>query len=658
MTVSLSRKDVTVLQDATSGSALLEALFPASRNAPAAGFHVITIPARATVFVEGERADALYVVLAGKVKLARNGSGGRTHVLSVMGPTDMFGESSVFDVAPRTVTATALTEVRLARIGVEALSDGVRHRAEFRDACLRSLARRIRRVDDARTAQVATDVPGRLATALLQLGERFGTPSGEGVLVRHDLTQRELAQLVGTSREAVNRALGDFGARGWIRVSPGQVSILHGEPLSQEGARTSTPGTPSTTSPPPGRPREGTLERCVGERDAARPGPDGKVGTPSAHAAQTLQTSATLPSMLAAHRELHSLSLKQAGAQVGATHWVWGTWERGVVPSPDMLRRLAHLLGCSLEDARRAAGPDRVRRPGALGDSGGTGLAKLRTARGLISTQLARRVHVSLSCLSRWESGERTPDARACQSLAAALGISYEEVVAAIDGSAVYESAAVPGLRTLRLAAGMTLTAAATALSVSTAVLSRWEQGRTAPQERLPAIMAIFGPGVQLERPLGALPVAPRPRSPLRRLRDQQGLPVSVVAARVGVEPTTVWAWERGARRPEWATARRLARVLGVPPAAVFDAVGLAPPRRVSRTAGETELLTVLLPELRRWRGISQAQLATVLGVGASTVSGWEHGRHRPDARRLLQLRRWLGADMQGSSTRAQAAGG
>ena len=73
---------------------------------------------------------------------------------------------------------------------------------------------------------VFSDVPGRVAKALLDLGERFGVPVEGGVSVTHDMTQEELAQLVGASRETVNKALAEFSTRGWIQLDGRAVVLL------------------------------------------------------------------------------------------------------------------------------------------------------------------------------------------------------------------------------------------------------------------------------------------------------------------------------------------------------------------------------------------------------------------------------------------------
>ena len=80
---------------------------------------------------------------------------------------------------------------------------------------------------------VFSDVPGRVAKALMDLGEKFGTVTPDGLLVTHDMTQEELAQLVGASRETVNKALADFASRGWLRLEPRSVVLMDVERLGR-----------------------------------------------------------------------------------------------------------------------------------------------------------------------------------------------------------------------------------------------------------------------------------------------------------------------------------------------------------------------------------------------------------------------------------------
>ena len=186
-----------------------------------------------SVFVEGEEGDTLYIVLAGKIKIGRKAADGRENMLSVMGPSDMFGELSLFDPGPRTATATVVTDARLASLSHSSLRPWITDRPEIAEQLLRVLARRLRRTNDALADLIFTDVPGRVAKALLQLAERFGSQEEDGLHVRHDLTQEELAQLVGASRETVNKALADFASRGWLRVDSRAVTIVDADRLAR-----------------------------------------------------------------------------------------------------------------------------------------------------------------------------------------------------------------------------------------------------------------------------------------------------------------------------------------------------------------------------------------------------------------------------------------
>ena len=183
------------------------------------------------LFHEGDQGDRLYVIGEGKIKLGRTSSDGRENLLAILGPGEMFGELSLFDPGPRTATATAVAETQVVSHGPRP-AQGV------------PLQPPRRRLDPPRRARppaaphqrvladlVFTDVPGRVAKALLDLAARFGRPVDEGLLVAHDLTQEELAQLVGASRETVNKALADFASRGWLRLEARAVLLLDVERL-------------------------------------------------------------------------------------------------------------------------------------------------------------------------------------------------------------------------------------------------------------------------------------------------------------------------------------------------------------------------------------------------------------------------------------------
>src|SRR5437763_1316746 len=192
-----------------------------------------TVPRGHVVFREGDTGDRLFIVIDGKVKISRTAADGRENLLTVLGTGEMFGELSLFDPGARTATATAVTDSTLASLDHDDLRPLLLARPAVAVNLLQALAQRLRRTNEAMADLVFSDVPGRVAKALLDLGEKFGDDEADGTRVRHDLTQEELAQLVGASRETVNKALSEFANRGWIRLEGRSVLLLDRERLGR-----------------------------------------------------------------------------------------------------------------------------------------------------------------------------------------------------------------------------------------------------------------------------------------------------------------------------------------------------------------------------------------------------------------------------------------
>ena len=126
----------TAPDDVLARAGLFQGVAPEAREALASALQYHDYTRGETVFTEGEQGDSLFIVLTGKVKVGRRAADGRENMLSVMGPSDMFGELSLFDPGPRTATATVLTDARLASLAHSALR-------------LRQLAKRVVVVHDA-----------------------------------------------------------------------------------------------------------------------------------------------------------------------------------------------------------------------------------------------------------------------------------------------------------------------------------------------------------------------------------------------------------------------------------------------------------------------------------------------------------------------------
>jgi CRP/FNR family transcriptional regulator, cyclic AMP receptor protein len=216
---------MTHVEDVLRRAPLFEALSEEDASALRAGIITVHLNRGERLFSEGDTGDKLYIILSGKIKLTKAAPDGRENLLSVHGPGEMFGELSLFDPIPRTSSATAVTNAELAGVAHEDLRTWLSTRPEVAMHLLQALAKRLRRINEVKADLVFTDVPGRVAKALLDLAERFGVPTPAGIQVNHDLTQEELAQLVGASRETVNKALADFAARGWLQLAAKSVLL-------------------------------------------------------------------------------------------------------------------------------------------------------------------------------------------------------------------------------------------------------------------------------------------------------------------------------------------------------------------------------------------------------------------------------------------------
>jgi CRP-like cAMP-binding protein len=160
------------------------------------------------VFAKGEPGDRLNIIISGKVKIGRRSLDGRENLLTIMDPSDMFGELSIFDPGPRTSTATTITEVCAVSMDRDALRAWIADRPEIAEQLLRVLARPLRPADNKLTELIFTDVSGRVAKTVAAAA--VWKAEGGALRLTHDLTQEEIARLVGASLETVNKALLDL----------------------------------------------------------------------------------------------------------------------------------------------------------------------------------------------------------------------------------------------------------------------------------------------------------------------------------------------------------------------------------------------------------------------------------------------------------------
>ncbi|MCI1222646.1 MAG: Crp/Fnr family transcriptional regulator [Bifidobacterium subtile] len=181
------------------------------------------------IFREGGEDQRIFLLEEGRVKLIRESRDSRVQLLSIHAYGEVLGEIPVFDPhgGPRTASAVAMTNTaHVAWLERDALFAWLGKYPRVAVDMLQVLANRMRANNERISDLVFMDVPARLAKTLLSLATRFGEPVEAGLKVPHDLTQEELAQLVGSSRETVNKALMDFSNRGWI-AREGRAIIIY-----------------------------------------------------------------------------------------------------------------------------------------------------------------------------------------------------------------------------------------------------------------------------------------------------------------------------------------------------------------------------------------------------------------------------------------------
>jgi CRP-like cAMP-binding protein len=179
------------------------------------------------VFVQDERGDRMFVVAQGEIRLLIRSAHGDEVELARRSRGETFGEVAVLDGGPRSATAEAITPAVLIGIGREDLIKLLRSEEHVVDAFLHLLGGLVRRANNLSSALVFRDVRGRVAGKLLELvgWDPEAEPAGTE-LIASQVSQSDLAQMVGGARQTVNQVLRHFEKRGWIKLHHRAFEVL------------------------------------------------------------------------------------------------------------------------------------------------------------------------------------------------------------------------------------------------------------------------------------------------------------------------------------------------------------------------------------------------------------------------------------------------
>lgn len=184
--------------------------------------------AGAIIFHEGDAGDGLHVLVEGRVRLTMLSGAGGEATLAVLSQGDPLGEMALFDGLPRSTTATAIEPTTTFMVSRDDFVAWLRDRPAAALALLETLSLRLRRTNETVTDLVFLDLPHRLAKELARLAI---AAEAAGKTARIQVTQGELASMLGVSRESVNKQLNQFAREGWIRLSRGAVTVLDSRAL-------------------------------------------------------------------------------------------------------------------------------------------------------------------------------------------------------------------------------------------------------------------------------------------------------------------------------------------------------------------------------------------------------------------------------------------
>jgi CRP/FNR family transcriptional regulator, cyclic AMP receptor protein len=209
-----------------AGTDLFGVLEPATLEEVAARALVRVVEKGQTIFVQDEPGDRMFVLAEGAVKLVVRSAQGEVVELVRHWRPATFGEVALLDGGTRSATAEAVERATLVVVTRDELIHLLRSDPQVVDRVLKALGGLIRRADQQATELVFLDLPGRLARRLLELAETPGNgPKGPAPRTRR-VTQTELANMVGGSRQSVNIALRSLERRGFIRLVGWSIELL------------------------------------------------------------------------------------------------------------------------------------------------------------------------------------------------------------------------------------------------------------------------------------------------------------------------------------------------------------------------------------------------------------------------------------------------
>jgi CRP/FNR family cyclic AMP-dependent transcriptional regulator len=191
--------------------------------------HSKMVAAGTTIFAKGDPGGSLFAVCSGTVRISNRSPEGKDAVFNLINAGEIFGEIALLDGCPRTADALAMEDCELMVIDRRDFIPLVNDRPDIALRVIEVLCARIRHTSEQIEDMLFLDLPARLAKTLLSLAKNAKSPQ----LAKLTITQREIGQIIGMSRESTNKQLRIWEQRRWIRLERGSIVVLSPDPLAQ-----------------------------------------------------------------------------------------------------------------------------------------------------------------------------------------------------------------------------------------------------------------------------------------------------------------------------------------------------------------------------------------------------------------------------------------
>ncbi len=190
------------------------------------------------IFHLGDPGDALFIIVAGEVKISLPSETGEEAILVRLVAGAVFGELALLDGAPRSATATAMAITETVVLPRDRFRQLIADEPAVRDALLASLAGELRRLTTHVEELHFLDITGRLAACLVRMATDGGMPLPDGsIRLGTSLTQGDLASMVGTTRQTANKLLGQFASDGLVRLERDSIVVTNLVGLARSSRR-------------------------------------------------------------------------------------------------------------------------------------------------------------------------------------------------------------------------------------------------------------------------------------------------------------------------------------------------------------------------------------------------------------------------------------